>query len=86
MFEYDENILADLSFIMLYPPEGESSVLEVSAEVVGPFLHVMLASDETLVFAFISTKPVILSEKQFSIICEKAKEKLSLTDYSRFES
>ncbi len=85
MFEYDQKLLKNLEFTMLYPPEGDSSVLEVSNENIGPFLHIMLASDETLIFAFFSTKPINLSEAQFTFICAKAKQRLSLTDISMFE-
>lgn len=86
MYEYDESILGDLEFLMLYPAEGDSSILEVSEKGIGSFLHVMLASDETLVFAFLSREPINLSEKQFALIQEKAKKNLSLTDSSLFES
>ena len=85
MFEYDEKLLCDLKFEMLYPPEGNSSILEVSEESIGPFLHVMLASDSQLVFSFSSKSEVNLTEKQFGQICERAKERLSLIDMSLFE-
>jgi hypothetical protein len=85
MFEYDENLLGDLKFGMLYPPEGDSSILEVSEESIGPFLHVMLARDGQLVFSFFSKSEVNLTEKQFSQIRERAQKNVSLTDMSLFD-
>lgn len=85
MFEYDENLLGELEFQMLYPAEGNSSILEVSEETIGSFLHVMLAADGQLVFSFFSDSPVNLAERQFVQICKRAKESLSLTDISLFD-
>lgn len=84
-FEYHNEVVDILDFTMLYPPEGDSSVLEVLGSNNEAFLHVTLAPDETLIFAFLSGKPTCLSEQQLQIITEKAKENLTLTDSSMFE-
>lgn len=85
VFEYDEKLTENLEFTMLYPPEGESSIFEVSVEGNDPFLHVMLDTDRSLVFAFFPEKMVCLSEELMLSICNKAKAKLTLTDMSIFD-
>lgn len=84
-FEYHKVIVENLDFTMLYPPEGDSSILEVTADIHGAFLHVSLAPDKTLVFAFFPEKKICLSENQLLMITEKARKNLSLTDSSLFE-
>ncbi len=84
MFEYDKNLLGELKFEMLYPAEGDSSVLEVSEDSVGDFLHVILSGDGQLIFSFFSKSAVNLTDEQFCQIRERAKENLSLTDMSLF--
>lgn len=84
MFQYGKNLLGELKFEMLYPAEGDSSVLEVSEDSVGDFLHVILSGDGRLVFSFCSKSEVNLTDEQFQKIRERAKERLSLTDMSLF--
>lgn len=84
-FEYHNKIVDILDFTMLYPPEGDSSVLEVSDGNNEAFLHVTLAPDGSLIFAFFLEQLVCLSERQFGTISEKAMKNLSLTDSTMFE-
>ncbi|MDP5309205.1 hypothetical protein, partial [Paracoccus spongiarum] len=82
MLEYDKNLLKNLRFNILYPPEGDSSVLEVSADDVGDFLHVILGADGTLIFSFLSNREVNINTDQISTITDVARQNLSLTDTS----
>ena len=67
---------------MLYPPEGNSSVLEVEDSALGPFLYVSLRRDGELNFEFYFDRAISLSEAQFREIEAKARGKLSWTDYA----
>jgi len=79
---------------MLYPAEGDSSVLEVSAEGFFDFLHVSLDDDGELVFSFLQNRSwrslflakqyVTLSQVQMDEISAIAKDRLALTDLADF--
>ncbi|GLT10326.1 hypothetical protein ACFQFQ_09785 [Sulfitobacter porphyrae] len=74
----------DLEFQMLYPPEGSTSILEVSDRGLGPFLHVSLRKDGDLTYEFFAETALSISEKQMKDIEEMARRKLSWTDLSAF--
>lgn len=74
----------DLEFQMLYPPEGSTSILEVSDRGLGPFLHVSLRKGGDLTYEFFAETALSISEKQMKDIEEMARRKLSWTDLSAF--
>jgi hypothetical protein len=77
--------LSELRYLMLYPAEGNSSILEVSLDNVGDILHVKLNDDGEQIWTFFSTDRTSLSEGQIDEISLKADANLSLTDYSIFD-
>lgn len=85
MFEYDKRLLKTLNFNTLYPPEGDSSVLEVSSDGSGDFLHVTLSENGALIFSFFSGHEINLTLDQINAISDVARERLTVTDTSWLE-
>jgi len=73
-----------LSFSVLYPPEGSSSILEVADENGGTFLHVSLKEDGSLSYNPLGSSPYALTEPQLSEVKMVARRKLSWTDLAAF--
>ncbi|MBT8155159.1 hypothetical protein KMP13_15025 [Epibacterium ulvae] len=67
---------------MLYPPEENSSVLEVADSGLGPFLHVSLRKDGDLSYEFFAEPTISFSESKFKEVEAMARKKLSWTDLS----
>ncbi len=78
-FDHLKKNIGKIEYLMLYPAEGDSSVLEVSAEGFGDFLHVSLDDDGELVFAFFAKQNVTLSQVQMDEISAIARDRLALT-------
>lgn len=76
-----ENKIQTLEYTMLYPAEGESSILEVSGKSINEFLHVKLTAHGDLEFTFFLNRPFTLSFAQISEISETAKLRLHLSEY-----
>lgn len=76
-----ENTIGELRYVLLYPPEGESSILEVSTEGIGEFLHVSLNSNGVLNFTFFLKELFTLTSKQLNEISKVARDRLELTTY-----
>ncbi|KPA20484.1 hypothetical protein shim_34740 [Shimia sp. SK013] len=79
-----DHIVGELRFQVLYPPEGSTSVLEVTESGLGPLLHVSLREDGDLTYEFFAKSSLLITEKQFREIDEMARKKLSWTDLSAF--
>lgn len=69
----------NLNFTMLYPVEGDSSILEVSRADVGEFLHVEMSQDGLLKFTFFPSGELELSEIEVEAITAKARQKVSVS-------
>ncbi|MFD2845244.1 RHS repeat domain-containing protein [Paracoccus cavernae] len=82
MFEYDKRVINNFRYTVLYPAEGQSSILEVSAEGVGEFLHVMLTSDGGLVFSFFPNVELNITLSQLTEVSTIARDRLSIEDLS----
>lgn len=76
------HIAGNLQFQMLYPPEGSTSILEVTDRGLGPFLHVSLRKDGDLTYEFFAKTALSISEKQIQEIESMAQKNLSWTDLS----
>lgn len=67
----------ELTYAMLYPPEGNSSILEMSAKDQGDFLHVAILSDGTLGFRFFPGEDIMITERQVEEIIERARKNIN---------
>jgi hypothetical protein len=85
MFEYDQRLIKDIKFTLLYPPEGDSSILEVSSDTAGDFLHVMMTKNGDLILSFMGKSETNLTKSQIDMICDEALRRLQITDSSLFE-
>ncbi|MGR3322261.1 MAG: hypothetical protein ACU0DK_10050 [Pseudooceanicola sp.] len=72
--------IGDVQFQMLYPPEGNSSDLEVADSEFGPFLYVSLRKDGELSFDFLVDGALSVSEPQFREIEATARKNLAWSD------
>lgn len=77
-----DRIVGELRFQMLYPPEGHSSILEVTDSSLGPFLYVSLRKEGELNYEFFAESSFFITEKQFRQIDAMARKNLSWTDLS----
>jgi hypothetical protein len=73
-------MIKKLTYTMLFPVEGDSSILEVSGEGVGEFMHVALSLDRRLEFTFYDKQEMVLSQDQFEEICRIARKNLTLAE------
>lgn len=78
-------MVGSIKFQMLYPPEGDSSILEVSSEEFGEFLHVTLSNDGKLLFTFFAKHEITITQDEIAFISSTAIDRLSITDLSIFE-
>src|SRR5690606_26468656 len=64
----NRQMVETLQFVMLYPPEGNSSVLEVGNDDLGEFLRVSLLKNGDLNFEFLVEPAPLISEKHLQEI------------------
>lgn len=72
--------VTELSYQIIYPPEGNSSILEVSKDRIGQFLLVSLGKNGALTYDFFVSSPFTITEKHLKEIELMARTNLSYTD------
>ena len=77
--QFKTNFVSDLRFLVLYPPDGCSNLIEVSDEEIGDFLYVRLGQDGCLIYEFFNDAPFSMTAKQLREIENFAQENLYRT-------